>query len=55
VESGLVGRQAASRYLKDLVDAGVLHEEAVGRDKLFVHGKLLQLLTRDSNEFEPYP
>jgi len=53
VESGLVGRQAASRYLKDLVDAGVLHEEAVGRDKLFVHGKLLQLLTRDRGLFPP--
>jgi Fic family protein len=55
VENGLVGRQAASRYLKDLVAAGVLREEAVGRDKLFVHGKLLALLTQDRNTFEPYP
>ena len=55
VDKGIVGRQAASRYLKALVDAGVLREQKAGRDKLFVHPKLLDLLTRDVNTLEPYP
>ena len=54
VEADIAGRQAASRYLKALVAAGVLREQAFGKEKLFVHPKLMTLLTRDSNAFEPY-
>lgn len=54
VEKNIAGRQAASRYLKLLVEIGVLEERAVGREKLFIHPKLLQLLTRDDNRFIPY-
>ena len=55
VESGIAGRQAASRYLKALAAAGVLREEALGKEKLFIHPRLMKLLTRDGNSFEPYP
>jgi Fic family protein len=54
VEAKIAGRQAASRYLKALVHVGVLREQSVGKEKLFVHPKLMTLLTRDSNAFEPY-
>jgi Fic family protein len=54
VEAGIVGRQAASRYLKALVAAGVLREHVAGREKLFVHPRLLGLLTRDADRFEPF-
>ena len=54
VSAGIAGRQAASRHLKALVSIGVLSEQAVGREKLFVHPKLMTLLTRDVNAFEPY-
>ena len=54
VEADIAGRQAASRYLKALAAAGVLREQAFGKEKLFVHPKLMMLLTRDSNAFEPY-
>lgn len=54
VEAGIVGRQAGSRYLKALVSIGVLREQTLGREKLFLHPKLLALLTRDANAFEPY-
>lgn len=54
VDKGIAQRQAASRYLKELVNAGVLREVPVGREKLFLHPRLMQLLTRDSNRFEPY-
>jgi hypothetical protein len=48
VEAGIAGRQAASRYLKALAAAGVLREQAFGKEKLFVHPKLMNLLTRDT-------
>jgi Fic family protein len=54
VEKEIAGRQAASRYLKQLGEIGVLKEVAVGREKLFIHPKLVQLLTRDSNRITPY-
>ena len=54
VEAGLAGRQAASRYLKALAGAGVLREQAFGKEKLFVHPKLMSLLTSEGHNFEPY-
>ena len=53
-EAGIAKRQTASQYLKQLVEIGVLAEAATTKEKLFVHPKLMQLLTRDSNEFAPY-
>ena len=53
-EREIAGRQTASVYLKELVKAGVLEEQSVGREKLFIHPKLMSLLTREPNEFLPY-
>ena len=47
-------RQAAARYLKALVSVGVLTDQAIGKEKLFVHPKLMNLLTRDTNAFMGY-
>ncbi len=55
VEAKIAERRAASRYLKQLADAGVLEEHPAGRDKLFLHPKLLRLLTGEGNDFSPYP
>lgn len=55
VESKIAERQAASRYLKQLVEIGVLEEQALGREKLFLHPKFLRLLIRESNTFTDYP
>jgi hypothetical protein len=52
-EAGIAGRQAASRNLKQLVEIGVLEETISGREKLFINPKLMQLLTRDLNEWAP--
>lgn len=54
VDANIAGRQAASRYLKALVAADVLREQTLGKEKLFVHPKLMTLLTRDGNTFTPY-
>jgi Fic family protein len=54
VDKGIAQRQAASRYLHDLADLGVLREMPFGKERLFIHPKLMQLLSRDSNQFKPY-
>jgi Fic family protein len=51
----IAGRQTASVYLKELVKIGVLDEKPTGREKLFIHPKLMRLLTRDPNDYKPYP
>lgn len=54
VDAGIGHRETSSKYLKALCDIGVLQEIKAGREKLFVHPKLLHLLTTDTNEFTPY-
>ncbi|MCL4127884.1 UNVERIFIED_CONTAM: hypothetical protein GTU68_000344 [Idotea baltica] len=55
IDSKIAARQAASRQLKKLAEIGILNEITVGRDKLFIHPKLMRLLTRNPNSFQPYP
>jgi Fic family protein len=54
VDKGIAQRQAASRYLHDLADLGVLREMPLGKEKLFIHPKLMELIGRDDHVFEPY-
>lgn len=54
VEARIAERQAASRYLKQIVEIGVLEERSFGREKLFIHPRLLQLLTSDENSLPEY-
>jgi len=54
VDSGIAKRQTASVYLKQLVEIGVLKEIQAGKEKLFVHPKLIKLMTEDSNQFSQY-
>ncbi len=44
VEHCSVTRQTATKYLGELVSAGVLREEKVGREKLFVNEGLMEVL-----------
>lgn len=54
VERGLAKRQTASVHLKQLCQIAVLQEIQAGREKFFVHPKLLHLMTTDENSFTPY-
>ena len=54
VDADIAKRQTASEYLKKLESIGVLKEEQVGREKIFINPKLMKLLTKDSNEFKEY-
>jgi len=53
-DAGIAKRQTASQYLKQLAEIGVLTEMEAGKEKLFIHPKLMQLLTRDGNKFTHY-
>ena len=58
--SNLIGadipkRETASRYLKALLELGVLHSAKVGREKLFVNTRLTALLTKDGDEMTSFP
>ena len=53
-KAGIAKRQTASKYLKELCDIGVRQELSIGRDKLFIHPKLMELLRGDENNFSPY-
>jgi Fic family protein len=44
VHKGVAKRQTASKYLRLLVEIGVLEERKIGREKLFVNPELLSLL-----------
>ncbi len=54
VERGIAKRQTASVYLKQLCEIGVLVEVEMGREKLFIHPSLLDLLTAENNQIEKY-
>ncbi|MBD3337232.1 MAG: Fic family protein [Candidatus Eisenbacteria bacterium] len=54
VEEGIAHRQSASRYLKLLAGIGVLIERKVGRERIFIHPRLMRLLTTDKNEPEAF-
>ena len=54
VDRGIAKRQTASKYLHELVELGVLLEVKHGRETLFLHPKLLRLLTTDDNQVNPY-
>ncbi|MEN9760858.1 MAG: hypothetical protein RI906_684 [Pseudomonadota bacterium] len=54
VRKGVAKRQSASRYLKELTEKKILREMAVGKEKLFIHPKLMLLLSQDGNQFDEY-
>lgn len=54
IDARIAQRATASKYLKELCAIGVLKEITIGRDKVFIHPKFLNLLIREENEFPLY-
>lgn len=54
IDANIAKRQTASVYLKQMASIGVLDEIKRGREKLYLHPKLLQLMTTDQDEFTEY-
>lgn len=52
--AGIAKRQTASKYPKELSGIGVLQEIAIGRDKLFIHPRLMELLRGEGNSFTSF-
>jgi Fic family protein len=55
VAAGLAHRQTASKHLSALREIGVLSDQKVGRERLFLNTRLHHILTADTNDFEPFP
>lgn len=55
VDKGVAQRQTAARYLRDLAALGVLQERTEGKEKLFMHTRLLDLLGSEDHEHTGYP
>jgi Fic family protein len=51
VSEGIAKRQTASTYLRLLTEIGILREVESGKEKLFVHTRLLELLASEGNAF----
>ncbi|MEX0770182.1 MAG: hypothetical protein WD035_05590 [Balneolaceae bacterium] len=45
VDRGIVKRQTAAEYLRELEEAGILKSKQVGRENLFLNVRLYELLT----------
>lgn len=54
IDASVAKRQTASVYLKQLVAIGVLSEFQRGREKIFLHPKLMQLMTTDQDQYTRY-
>lgn len=54
-DAGIAKRQTASSYLRQLAEIGVLEEVSAGKEKLFIHPRLMHLLMHDGNHIAPYP
>lgn len=54
VDRGIAKRQTASIYLQRLTDIGVLQEIDAGKEKLFVHRRLMALMTQDHNQIATF-
>jgi Fic family protein len=54
VDANIAHRQTAANYLKELCEIGVLKETKVGREKLFIHLRFLELLTAENHNVIPY-
>jgi hypothetical protein len=54
MDQNIACRETASTYLKSLCEIGVLQEEKIGCDKIFIHPKFMRLLTGSEHMFERY-
>lgn len=54
VNAGIAHRQSASKYLKALAKIGVLQEYTLGKEKLFIHLRLMDLFRQGNNTWTSY-
>lgn len=53
VDAGIAKRQAGSEYLKKLAEINVLQVKEIGREKVFINPRFMNILLKDTNSYEP--
>ena len=51
---GIQSSITSRKYLRKLVHLGILQEEKIGKELLFIHSKYLHLLMDSNHQFKPY-
>ena len=54
VDSGIAKRQSGSEYLKKLADINVLRIQEVGREKIFINPRFMNILLKDTDNYVPF-
>lgn len=54
VDAGIAQRQAAAEYLKKLASINVLEMQEIGREKIFINPRLMQILLKDTNTYSSF-
>lgn len=54
IDRNIAKRNTATRYLRKLVELGILEEEKKGRTKIFIHRKYMELLGDHEHTYTPY-
>lgn len=54
VEADIVKRQTASEYLKKLASENILQEIEVGREKIYINSRFMDVLLRDKNSYAKF-
>ncbi|NDH09159.1 MAG: Fic family protein [Gammaproteobacteria bacterium] len=49
VDTGIVKRQTAAEYLQKFVSEGILKEIAIGREKIYINTRFMQILFKDTD------
>lgn len=50
VDAGIVKRQTAAEYLQKLVSEGILKEMEIGREKIYINTRFMQILFKETDE-----
>ena len=51
-KAGIAKRQTGAVYLSQLTDKGILTEQKIGREKIYINSRFLRLLTKEGNAYK---
>lgn len=54
VDAGIAKRQAGSEYLKKLADINILQIQEIGREKIYINPRFMQILLKDTHNYTPF-
>lgn len=54
VDAGIVKRQTAAEYLKKLASENILNEIEVGREKIYINPRFMEILLKENNSYASF-